>query len=290
LYKPGESVLVYYSPNDVNSAWDKTVAQFNATDGAYENTINGNINADPLLNSDYSLQAGSPAIQAGIDVGLPFTGSAPDIGAVAYTSIAAPTVTTSGDQTIATNSTTVFSTPVAASGETITGYLWTDVTGSGSATISSPTSQNTGITGLSVGTHTFRITVTQSDGQTAYAEVSITLSAAPTANAGSNQTITLPTSQVTLSGSGTVASGQTASYLWTKISGAGTQTITGNTTLTPTVSGMTTAGDYVYQLKVTQTDSQFATSTVTITVNPAVTPQSIDVLILKTPHILINSN
>jgi hypothetical protein len=53
---------------------------------------------------------------------------------------------------------------------------------------------------------------------------------------------------------------------------------------------MTTAGDYVYQLKVTQTDSQFATSTVTITVNPAVIPQSIDVLILGTPHILINSN
>lgn len=96
---------------------------------------------------------------------------------------------------------------------------------------------------------------------------------APTANAGTDQTITLPTSSANLSGSGTVASGQTASYLWTKVSGSGTQTITGNTTLTPTVSGMTTSGDYVFQLKVTQTDNQFATSTVTIHVNPSVTPQ-----------------
>ncbi|MHB9036530.1 MAG: carboxypeptidase regulatory-like domain-containing protein [Armatimonadota bacterium] len=45
--------------------------------------------SDPLLNADYSLQATSPAINAGIDLGLtPVNGGAPDLGAIesAYTS------------------------------------------------------------------------------------------------------------------------------------------------------------------------------------------------------------
>jgi hypothetical protein len=40
---------------------------------------------DPLFvdpdNGDYRLREGSPAIDAGVDVGLPYLGDAPDIGA-----------------------------------------------------------------------------------------------------------------------------------------------------------------------------------------------------------------
>jgi hypothetical protein len=141
-----------------------------------------------------------------------------------------------------------------------------------------------------VGTHTFRITVTQSDGQTAYAEVNVTLSAAPTASAGTNQTITLPTSQVTLSGSATAASGHTVTYAWTKVSGPGTQSISNNTTLTPTVSGMTIAGTYVFKLTVTQDDGQVAESTVTIIVNDNIppVPQAYDLWIRYNKTTLIN--
>ncbi len=39
------------------------------------------VGSNPLLNSNYTLQAGSPAIDAGCLVGLPFNGNAPDIGA-----------------------------------------------------------------------------------------------------------------------------------------------------------------------------------------------------------------
>jgi hypothetical protein len=39
------------------------------------------VEADPLLGADFALGAGSPMIDAGADVGLPFAGRAPDIGA-----------------------------------------------------------------------------------------------------------------------------------------------------------------------------------------------------------------
>lgn len=43
-------------------------------------TITGNIIANPLLNAAFHPQVGSPAINAGINVGIPFNGVAPDIG------------------------------------------------------------------------------------------------------------------------------------------------------------------------------------------------------------------
>ena len=232
----------------------------------YTNTVN--ISADPLFISlsDLHLQATSPNIGAGYNYGY-----GTDIGAYQYVA-PPPTIAISANQTIAVDSTSVSAVGTATSGQTITAYAW--AVSSGTGTFGSPTSASTTVTGLSSGANVLRCTVTQTDGQTAYKEVTITVNfPAPTANAGTDQTITLPTSSANLSGSGTVASGQTASYLWTKVSGSGTQTITGNTTLIPTVSGMTSAGDYVFQLKVTQTDNQFATSTVTIHVNPSVTPQ-----------------
>lgn len=42
------------------------------------------LNQDPLLQQDYSLSPGSPAIDNGTYVGIPFMGSAPDIGAVEF--------------------------------------------------------------------------------------------------------------------------------------------------------------------------------------------------------------
>lgn len=91
----------------------------------------------------------------------------------------------------------------------------------------------------------------------------------PTANSGSNQTITLPTSSVTLTGSGTAGTGHTiSSYGWTKISGPSTFTITSPSSSTTTVTGLV-QGAYVFRLTVTNDASATATSDVTITVNPS---------------------
>ncbi len=47
-------------------------------------TYTNNLNVDPLFvgNNNYNLQATSPLINAGVDIGLPYNGSAPDIGYV----------------------------------------------------------------------------------------------------------------------------------------------------------------------------------------------------------------
>src|SRR6185312_4727022 len=87
----------------------------------------------------------------------------------------------------------------------------------------------------------------------------------PTANAGTDQTITLPTSQVTLTGSGTDSDGSIGSYSWSKVSG-GTATITSASSATTTVTGLA-AGVYVFRLTVTDNSGATGTDDVQVTVN-----------------------
>lgn len=95
---------------------------------------------------------------------------------------------------------------------------------------------------------------------------------APTVSAGSSQTITLPTSSVTLTGKATPASGQSiTTYAWTKVSGPVSYTISTPATINTNVTGLT-QGVYVFKLTVQQTDAQTNNSDVQITVNPAVVP------------------
>lgn len=65
--------------------WEGRLPSINLTNSLYE---------DPLfvspLDGDYHLQAGSPLIDAGIDVGLPFSGEAPDIGAYEFDELTIP--------------------------------------------------------------------------------------------------------------------------------------------------------------------------------------------------------
>lgn len=96
----------------------------------------------------------------------------------------------------------------------------------------------------------------------------------PTANAGTDKTITLPTSSVTLTGSGTDADGSIVSYLWTKISGNG-GTISSTTNASTNITGLT-EGSYTFQLKVTDNAGATSTDNVIINVNaaPAQLPQA----------------
>ncbi|HXB91758.1 MAG TPA: hypothetical protein VNU72_05695, partial [Puia sp.] len=91
----------------------------------------------------------------------------------------------------------------------------------------------------------------------------------PTVSAGTNQSITLPISTATLTGTAAAASGHTlTSTVWTKTSGPATYTITTPGSLTTTVTGLI-AGTYVFTLTATDDLGQTSTSTVQVTVNAA---------------------
>jgi hypothetical protein len=86
----------------------------------------------------------------------------------------------------------------------------------------------------------------------------------PTANAGSDQIITLPTNTASLKGTGADSDGSVSSYNWSKLSGPSGGTITNSTSASTTITGLI-QGTYVFVLKVT--DNVGATGFDTIQVN-----------------------
>jgi len=177
--------------------------------------------------------------------------------------------------TLPTNSITLNGTASTAPSGTISSYSWTKISGPSSGTISTPSGATTTVNNLTEGTYQFQLTITDNNGKTASAAVSIVVKPAPlppVANAGNPQTITLPANSVTLNGSASTApSGTISSYQWTKSSGPSSGTITSNTSAVTTVSGLT-EGVYVFQLKVTDNNGATSTASVSITVNAAPKP------------------
>lgn len=99
FYKPTGNNLIFYG-SDPADKYIETVMGFNAMNGTGGDIITGNIESDPLFvdpddplgpdgvpfthDDGFRLQSGSLAIDAGIDVGLAYSGNAPDIGAYEY--------------------------------------------------------------------------------------------------------------------------------------------------------------------------------------------------------------
>ena len=91
----------------------------------------------------------------------------------------------------------------------------------------------------------------------------------PVANAGGDQTITLPVSSIQLNGSGSSdADGSISSYKWTQSSGPSNASFNNASTVNPTVSNLQ-AGTYSFTLTVTDNSGNQATDVVNITVNAA---------------------
>jgi hypothetical protein len=146
---------------------------------------------------------------------------------------------------------------------------WTKTSGA-SCTITSPTAQNTTVTGMTAGEYVFRNTVTSSYGVN-YQEVTVVIQTSnlpPVADAGATQSITLPANSVSVNGSGTDPDGTIASYAWTKISGSSGTTIA-SPSAQSTLITFTTADTYVFRLTVTDDDGSTAIDDVAITVYPA---------------------
>jgi hypothetical protein len=184
-----------------------------------------------------------------------------------------PVVTVGGGTTLTlpTSSASLTGSATTPAGTTISTYAWTKVSGP-AATISSPATANTNVTGMTTaGTYVFRLTVTNNTTGSSYKEVTVVVNSAavqlPVVTVGGGTTITLPTSTASLTGSATTPAGTTiSSYAWTKVSGpAGT--ISSPATANTNVTGLTTAGTYVFRLTVTNSTSGTSYSDVTIVVN-----------------------
>lgn len=161
---------------------------------------------------------------------------------------------------------------------TISSDQWTVISGPAQYSITSPTQPRTSVNNLVAGTYVFELSVTDNDGAVSNDMVQVTVNAAapppnqtPTANAGLDINITLPTNSLTLSGSGNDADGTISSYQWTKISGPGQFTIVSATQAQTTVSNLV-QGIYTFELAVTDNSGAVGKDIVQVNVNAAPPP------------------
>ncbi len=163
-------------------------------------------------------------------------------------------------------------------GGSIAAYQWTKLTGPSQFTIVTASQAQTTVNNLVQGVYTFELKVTDNLGATGTDIVRVTVNAAPTpanqaptANAGSDVTITLPTNSVSLSGSGNDPGGSIAAYQWTKLTGPSQFTIVTASQAQTTVNNLV-QGVYTFELKVTDNLGATGTDIVKVTVNAAPTP------------------
>jgi hypothetical protein len=188
----------------------------------------------------------------------------------------APTVSAGKGQAISLpiSSVTLNGTASGNDGATIKTVNWVQESGPVTATIVSPSSTTTTVTGMTTaGTYIFVLFATDDNGLSAYGSMTVWVSAepagvAPTVSAGKGQAITLPTSSTTLNGSASGNDGATIKTLnWVQESGPVTATIAAPSSATTTVTGMTTAGSYIFVLFATDDNGMSAYGSMTVTVN-----------------------
>jgi hypothetical protein len=158
------------------------------------------------------------------------------------------------------------------SAASITSYSWTTIVGTG-ATIISPSSANTAVTGLIAGSYIFQLTLTDSLGRTATDTMSIqvydtTASTYFVANAGPNRVIYSPQNSVQLTGVGVDSAATINSYAWTEIAGAPALIVSPSSPAT-TITGLT-PGLYTFELTLTDSRNRTASDTMTVRVDDAV--------------------
>ncbi|WP_212004141.1 PKD domain-containing protein [Chitinophaga sp. HK235] len=235
---------------------------------------------------DFHLVAGSPAVDKGMDltsygITSDFDGDVRpynrifDVGADEYSGETPgnrPPVARAGNNisiTLPVNAVQLDGSASSDPDGIIISYQW-EKAGGPAATIESPASARTTVSGLVVGSYTFELTVTDNKGITAKDRVTVTVypegHKSPVANAGRSMTITLPASAVKLDGSASYSpDGQLVKYFWQRIFGdVAAQIISADKDIA-FVTGLV-KGIYEFMLTVTDDKGENATATVTLTV------------------------
>ena len=185
-----------------------------------------------------------------------------------------PTSNAGVDQTITLP---VSSTSLTGSGSdpdgTISAYSWSQVSGPKTISFSTTNTASTIVSGLTTaGNYICRLTVTDNLGGQSTDDIQVivlTANQLPTSNAGVDQTITLPVSSTSLTGSGSDPDGTISAYSWSQVSGPKTISFSTTNTASTIVSGLTTAGNYICRLTVTDNLGGQSTDDIQVTVSPA---------------------
>jgi hypothetical protein len=193
-----------------------------------------------------------------------------DVQVVVSSAMNLPPVVSAGSDTSITlpaDSVTLFSLGSDPEGSTLI-YRWTKLTGGG-AVIHTSDSSATGVSGLGLGSYTFRITVTDKGGATANDDIAVTVlpkpNTPPTLTVSPDTVIVLPRDSVILSAFANDTDGVISSYEWKKLSGAGGVIKTPNSS--STVVDELTEGSYVFSIKVKDDDGDSAEASVNVRVD-----------------------
>ena len=156
---------------------------------------------------------------------------------------------------------------------TISNWLWTKISGPASFNIVNSANAKTVVKNLAVGSYQFELKVTDDKGLSAKDTIQVMVNSVtptnrpPVANAGVDQTITLPTNTIILNGSAsTDPDNNINSYLWTKISGPSSFNITNPNIVQTQVTNLV-EGVYQFELKVADAGGLFSKDTMQVNVN-----------------------
>jgi PKD domain/Kelch motif len=165
----------------------------------------------------------------------------------------------------------------------ISGYLWTKISGPASFTITNAPAAITVVKNLAAGSYQFELKVTDNDGLSAKDTMRVTVDSVittnhpPIANAGADQIITLPVSTVNLDGfASSDPDNNITTYAWAKISGPSSFNIANANAAQTQVTNLV-QGIYRFELKVTDASGLFSKDTVEITVVPQPPPPNCDI-------------
>src|SRR6185312_9999853 len=142
------------------------------------------------------------------------------------------------------------------------------------ATISSPTSLTTTVSGMTTaGSYIFTLTAVDNNGKSANGSMTVTVNpnpngsttvtrvtlTPPTVSAGKGQAITLPTTSANLAGTATGNGGATITNVsWKQGSGPVTAKIGSPNSVNTAITGLTTAGNYIFTLTATDNNGETA--------------------------------
>ncbi|MDQ6889683.1 MAG: T9SS type A sorting domain-containing protein, partial [Bacteroidota bacterium] len=181
-----------------------------------------------------------------------------------------PAANAGADKTITlpVNSATLAGSGNDADGTVVT-YYWKKISGPALYNIVNPGSPVTDVSGLVQGSYLFELTVTDNNGakgkDTVSIEVMVAPNIPPTANAGPDQTIVLPTDSTFLFGSGLDTDGSLQAFLWRQVSGPSISGIVAANAAVTSVKNLI-GGTYQFELLVTDNHGAAAKDSVFIVV------------------------